>query len=212
MPAVNTTKTKILNAAELLFAQSGFAETSMRAITNKAGVNLAAVNYHFGSKKALTIAVLDRYMKQLMPELASALSQIALHSKTPDVSEVFKSFVTPLIRLESINKGGTVCFLNLLGRGYIEVQGHLKRYILETYEKELETIKQTLHSSCPFLTEEELFWRLHFTLGTSVFTLAASEALIGISQADFGQPIDTESILERILPYIGAGFSANLKS
>ncbi len=45
------TKTKILDVAEQLFASHGFAETSLRGITAKAEVNLASVNYHFGSKK-----------------------------------------------------------------------------------------------------------------------------------------------------------------
>ena len=56
---------RILDAAEVLFAQKGFAETSLRAITSRAGVNLAAVNYHFGSKEALVQAVFERYLTQL---------------------------------------------------------------------------------------------------------------------------------------------------
>lgn len=47
------TKTRILDAAEKLFAERGFSETSLRLITSKAEVNLASVNYHFGSKKEL---------------------------------------------------------------------------------------------------------------------------------------------------------------
>ncbi len=47
-----TTKDKILNAAEKLFAEQGFNGTSLREITSAAEVNLAAVNYHFGSKKS----------------------------------------------------------------------------------------------------------------------------------------------------------------
>lgn len=55
--AQSETVERILDAAEQLFAERGFAETSLRLITSKAGVNLAAVNYHFGSKKALIQAV-----------------------------------------------------------------------------------------------------------------------------------------------------------
>ena len=53
------TKNRILNAAEQLFASDGFHNTSMRAITGDAEVNLAAVNYHFGTKDALLQAVLS---------------------------------------------------------------------------------------------------------------------------------------------------------
>ena len=54
------TKDRILDTAERLFADKGYPATSLRDITNEAGVNLAAVNYHFGSKEALLSAVLDR--------------------------------------------------------------------------------------------------------------------------------------------------------
>ena len=60
--AQSETVERILDAAEQLFAEKGFAETSLRLITSKAGVNLAAVNYHFGSKKALIQAVFSRFL------------------------------------------------------------------------------------------------------------------------------------------------------
>jgi AcrR family transcriptional regulator len=55
--AQTTTKKRILDAAEKLFARQGFHATSMRMLTKEAGVNLAAVNYHFGSKVELIKAV-----------------------------------------------------------------------------------------------------------------------------------------------------------
>ena len=67
------TKTRILDAAEKLFAERGFSETSLRLITSKAEVNLASVNYHFGSKKELIRAVLARYLDVFMPAAADAI-------------------------------------------------------------------------------------------------------------------------------------------
>ena len=48
-----TTKDKLMDAAERLFARRGFHGASLRDITAAAGVDLAFVNYHFGSKKGL---------------------------------------------------------------------------------------------------------------------------------------------------------------
>ena len=59
------TQKKILDAAEALFAQEGFHSTSLRMLTKKAGVNLAAVNYHFGSKEELIRAVIERRLLPL---------------------------------------------------------------------------------------------------------------------------------------------------
>lgn len=201
------TKTKILNAAEVLFAMGGFAETSMRQITNKAGVNLASVNYHFGSKKELTIEVLDRYLAQLLPEIEASLVTLKQQQANFTANDILSRFIQPLLNLENISKGGAVCFLRLLGRGYVDVQGHLRLFITQKYRSEINNILSTLQQSLPQLSEEELFWRVHFTLGTSVFTLAASDALTEIVQADFGQTITTEDILAKLLPYVAAGMT-----
>ena len=60
MATAGNTKDRILDVAETLFADNGFAATSLRDITREAGVNIAAVNYHFGSKDGLLGAVLER--------------------------------------------------------------------------------------------------------------------------------------------------------
>ena len=67
--AQSDTVKRILDAAEQLFAEKGFAETSLRLITSKAGVNLAAVNYHFGSKKSLIQAVFVRFLDHVVSSL-----------------------------------------------------------------------------------------------------------------------------------------------
>ena len=86
--AQKDTAERILDAAEALFSEKGFAETSLRNITTKASVNLAAVNYHFGSKKELIKAVMSRYMNELSPRLESALIQVCDGDK-PTLVEVF---------------------------------------------------------------------------------------------------------------------------
>ena len=59
------TKERILGAAEELFAQHGFAGTSLRQVTSRADVNIAAVNYHFGSKENLVNEVFRRRMDEM---------------------------------------------------------------------------------------------------------------------------------------------------
>src|SRR5690554_3439746 len=74
--AQSDTVTRILDTAEVLFAERGFAETSLRTITSKARVNLAAVNYHFGSKKALIQAVFARYLDPFTVRFHHALDEL----------------------------------------------------------------------------------------------------------------------------------------
>src|SRR5258705_12892313 len=66
MPTTHfNTKDRILGAAEELFAQFGFAGTSLRQVTSRADVNIAAVNYHFGSKENLVNEVFRRRMDEM---------------------------------------------------------------------------------------------------------------------------------------------------
>lgn len=206
------TKTKILNAAERLFAERGFSDTSLRLITSRAEVNLASVNYHFGSKKELIQAVLARYLEVLMPRLAASLEALQQGEKTIDQSAVFGCLIDPLLQLNEFRNRGTTMFLQLLGRGYIESQGHLRWFITTHYGDVMAAFNQAVQQANPHLSRAEIFWRLHFTLGTVVFTMASSDALQDIAKADFNQDVDIENLIHRLIPYISAGVSTHQRA
>lgn len=203
------TKTKILNAAEQLFAERGFADTSLRLITSQAEVNLASVNYHFGSKKELIQAVLARYLEVFVPGLESALTALNKHQTRVEQQNVFECLVGPLLALNTFKHRGTTTFLQLLGRGYVENQGHLRWFITTHYGKVMELFNQAVQGANPHLSKEEIFWRLHFTLGTVVFTMASSKALIDIAKADFNDEVDIEGLIRKVIPFISAGVSTS---
>lgn len=205
------TKNRILDAAEVLFAERGFADTSLRLITSEADVNLASVNYHFGSKKELIQAVLDRYLSIFMPELDARL-QTLMAQEQLTLLQVFESFVEPLMKLVAVRANGPALFMQLLGRGYIDSQGHLRRFITAHYGPILQRITQAISKANPDLSPADLFWRLHFTLGIVVFTMASADALRDIAQADFGQQLDVEGLVRNVIPYLASGVGAPVES
>src|SRR5260221_7638588 len=89
------TRTRILNAAEELFMQHGFEGTSMRLLTTKAGVNLAAVNYHFGSKDALIEAVVQPRLDPLNLARMAGLDQLQAANAAPSPQAIIPAFITP---------------------------------------------------------------------------------------------------------------------
>ncbi|ENY71546.1 TetR/AcrR family transcriptional regulator [Aeromonas diversa] len=205
------TKHRILDAAEVLFAERGFADTSLRLITGEADVNLASVNYHFGSKKELIQAVLDRYLSLFMPRLDAQLKGLQQRDEVT-LLEVFEAFVEPLMSLSEVRSNGPTLFLQLLGRGYIDSQGHLRRFITAHYGEVMGRISGSISRANPALSPADLFWRLHFTLGTVVFTMASADALRDIAQADFGQQLDVEGLVRNVIPYLAAGVGAPVES
>ncbi|WP_095499188.1 TetR/AcrR family transcriptional regulator [Paraferrimonas haliotis] len=205
MLAKADTKNKILDAAERLFAERGFAETSLRAITTKADVNLASVNYHYGSKKELIRAVIARYLDEFIPRVIDSLEQLHRDFEHPSLQQVFFALVEPLLELEQLKTGGTRNFLQLLSRGFIENQGHLRWFITNNYSHGLDAFVKSVAIAEPSIPRDEMFWRLHFTLGTVVFTMASSEALISIAENDFNEDISIEDVILRVIPYVAAG-------
>ncbi|MEI6858852.1 MAG: TetR/AcrR family transcriptional regulator [Shewanella sp.] len=199
------TKTRILDAAEKLFAERGFSETSLRLITSKAEVNLASVNYHFGSKKELIRAVLARFLDVFMPAASFEIDKLQRSDEDASINDIFSILVKPLLDLDQVRSEGTRTFLQLLGRGYIESQGHLRWFITTHYSEHLNQFVKAVANSAPHIPPAEMFWRLHFTLGTIVFTMASAEALTEIAAADFGEHNDIEAVIRKVIPYLSAG-------
>jgi len=204
-----STKDKILNAAEALFAEHGFDHTSLRQITADAEVNLASVNYHFGSKKALIQAVMARYLEVLMPALDRELAELA---KQPQVSTraVFDCFRAPLNELRQVRKHGPTIFLSLLGYAYADIQGHLRRYTMDHFGEVMQQLLALLHVANPNLSPVDMFWRLHFVLGATVFAQVSGPALREIAAADFGEMIAAEQVVDRLIPFLAGGVDAPL--
>lgn len=207
MAARSSTKDKILDVAEGLFAEHGFNDTSLRTITSKANVNLASVNYHFGDKKTLVRAVLNRYLEAFMPAVHDALITLNLRDEF-SMEDVFESLRNPLRALNDLRPNGTSRFMLLIGRGYTDVQGHLRWFITTRYDEVLSLFIDSVMKANPGLTRETLFWRLHFTLGTCVFTMASSQALAEIAENDFGNKVDAKTVVDQIIPYLAAGVAA----
>jgi len=203
-----STKNKILDAAEHLFADKGFNGTSLREITSLAEVNLAAVNYHFGSKKELIKAVMSRYMNELSPKLETVLLDICQQEQQPTLIEVFSAFIDPLLSLNVFKENGTSNFLQLLGRGYTDSQGFLRWFLTTQYPGVISNFVAAVQKAYPELTAEDIFWRLHFTMGTVVFTMSSTDALIDIAESDFDKKMDIAGVIRRVIPFVAAGVAA----
>ncbi len=203
-----TTQERIIDAAEELFAERGFVETSLRLITSRANVNLASVNYHFGSKKSLIQAVFDRYLSVFFKQLEAELNHYEQQNQSAVVIDVLQSMVNPLISLDSLRSQGTSVFMHLIGRAYSETQGHIRRFMMDKYGSILERFYQLIYAALPCHSPHEVFLRLHFTMGAVIFTFAGNKALSEISLADFNHQLDVEELAQKLIPYLAAGLEA----
>src|SRR2546428_5463252 len=114
------TRTRILDAAEELFMLHGFEGTSMRQLTAKAGVNLAAVNCHFGSKDALIEAVFRRRLDPMNAARIAALDELEKSARAPAPDAIIRAFIGQSLRMIEDTKNGGRNFIPPLGRRYTQ--------------------------------------------------------------------------------------------
>ncbi|WP_106420080.1 TetR/AcrR family transcriptional regulator [Salinicola tamaricis] len=211
--AQSDTVTRILDTAEVLFAEKGFAETSLRNITTRAKVNLAAVNYHFGSKKALIQAVFARYLDPFAERLNHALDGLERHYGGQAIPlEVLLERLANSVLEVPAERHSLKIFMKLLGLAYTQAQGHLRRYIQAHYGETFHRFVACLRLATPELPEAERFWRLHFMLGTVVFTLSGLDALRDIADNEYHEHVTVRDLIRRLKPVVAAGMLAPLES
>ncbi|MGM0563781.1 MAG: TetR/AcrR family transcriptional regulator [Pseudomonadota bacterium] len=200
-----TTKTKILDAAEALFADFGFAGTSLRAITQRAEVNLASVNYHFGSKESLVQSVLQRKSAPLNETRINRLQQV-LDAGNPRLEDLLTAFVSPALELTETDEGER--YIKLLARIALEPEGTLREGLNAQYEAVMDFFMPPLREHLPDLDGEVLLWRIHFLLGTLGYCMAGSDAVLLKSQGDLFDRTNAETMIHRLVEFMAAGLRA----
>src|SRR5688500_17769747 len=126
-----STKDRILGAAEELFAQHGFGGTSLRQVTSRADVNIAAVNYHFGSKEHLVNEVFRRRMDEMSAQRLAQLK--AAQAEAPgELEPILAAFIEPALALAQDRHGGAA-FIRVIARAYAEKNDRLRKFLSEQY-------------------------------------------------------------------------------
>lgn len=198
MPGTHfSTKDRILAAAEELFAQNGFAGTSLRQVTSRADVNIAAVNYHFGSKENLINEVFRRRMDEMTQQRLARL-KAAVREHPGELAPVLAAFVEPALAMAQDRHGGgafnQAAFIKVLARAYAEKNDGLRRFLSERYGHVLREFAKAIAACLPELGKEQLYWRLDFLSGALTYAMA-----------DFGLIRRPASVPEAVHRARGAG-------
>ncbi len=201
------TKQRILDAAEHLFARDGYHATSLRGITTTADANLAAVNYHFGSKEALLEAVIVRRLDPLNEirrgQLEALLQKAELARELPSCREVLRAFVEPTLRLRQQGSEAED-FIALIGRILAEPRGIAMTIFLQHMGPLMQRLFMALALSLPALSEQDLFWRMHFTLGSLSHIMRCHERH-SMAPENVKVDVPVEDLIESFLDFTAAG-------
>jgi AcrR family transcriptional regulator len=202
---LDSTKDRILAAAEELFAHTGVARTSLRAITALARVNLAAVNYHFGSKDGLVEEVYRRRLEPLNRARLANLDRLEKRAGEPTLEAVLEAFMSPVAQLAKDPAQGGPTVMRLLGQTHAEAEAPFKTWFAGEYRRVLERYHAALCRALPGIPPEDVRWRLQFLVGALTYPVAERQ-LVELVSGETIRPEDVSQIVERLLPFVAAGF------
>lgn len=212
---ITSTRETILDTAEALFAQQGHEATSMRQITGAAGVNLASVNYHFGSKESLVHAVLKRRLEVLNRERMRLLDELEAQSggKPLKPSQIVDAFFGTLLRLAADPAQAGSTFLPLLERTMTDPADFIRALFAEEYTDVLDRYRNALFAALPDVPRAEIIWRFQFMLGATSYAIMGTDLLrsvTGMTLDEAEQPNNRDLLLPRLMSFLLGGLRSPL--
>ena len=195
------TRERILDAAERLFMAHGYEGTSMRQTTSEAAVNLAAVNYHFGSKESLMQEVFRRRLGWLNEERLRVLNEMELAAGGNPLkpSQIVDGYFGTLLHMADDEARGGVTFLRLLGRTLTDPSEFIRTFLANEYAGVMERYKAALFKALPDVPKAEIVWRFHFMLGATSYAIAGTDALRVVTDWQI-EPSDSFDRNDRLVP------------
>jgi AcrR family transcriptional regulator len=181
MPS-DQTRTAILAAAERLYADHGFGDVTLRDIVAEANVNLAAVNYHFGSKDELIAELfVTRSLALNRERLRELRAAEEAGSGRAELSDILRALVGPTLRgcLGSERERSTAA--RFMIRASIESVPPIRRI----RNREIDHLRKfivAMRRALPDRSDVELYWGLHFALAMAQQTVRDSERLTKLSE------------------------------
>lgn len=203
MNHTGSTKERILGAAETLFAQRGFDGASLRQLTSSAGVNLAAVNYHFGSKEKLVEEIFRRRLGSLNSHRQAALGNLIGQPDTR-LEDVLDAFIRPALELSHDDSGAL--FMRVLVRALAEHDDTLRRFVSENYGHVMRQFTTEFARLLPKLSKEELYWRLDMVTGALTHTMAGFGMIR--RRDDVSERTHREQTVTHLIRFAAAGLRA----
>lgn len=209
----DATRRALLDAAERLFAENGLEGASVRDITKAARANLGAINYHFGTKDGLIMAVFTRRLKPLNERRLSLLDAVeaGCPAKRPlPLEGVLDAFLRPMVEQQDDDLENSQAFIRLLCRCFQERNPQLESLIHEQFGEIVRRINSALLRAVPGLPKDEVFWRVNFLFGSAHHALDAwtrfdVTPFARMPGSPMPRKLDREALLQRLIAYAAAG-------
>jgi AcrR family transcriptional regulator len=199
---------RLLDAAEALFAERGFAATSMRAVTRAAGLSVSAANYHFGSKRVLLLAAVARRLEPLNRERIAAIERVVSEAggQQLEAEDILRAFLLPLLVSPPDRR---VQYRAIVSRLYTEPPELVAELKRELFSKLTECVIDALRRALPEFDRNDIAMAFQITVGVMLhFVSSQMDSAPGIAPG--GRPSEAE-LAETMPAFCAAGMRAYLE-
>jgi AcrR family transcriptional regulator len=196
------TKEQIISVAKRLFAERGFAGTTLRNVIGEADVNLAAVHYHFGSKEELFRAVVQRFARPIVEQELALLKQLQAGGRVPTVEEILTAVLKPCLEFLAQDKEFLLVHTQFMGRCWAEPEP-LKSIVEGEFAVSMEAFLDVLQRVLPEQSRSQLAWK--FDLVIAALVRVQSEAGQPLALLQSTDPESVQVAIDRLVKFLSAG-------
>jgi AcrR family transcriptional regulator len=205
----STVRESILANAERMFADRGYAGTTLREIADGSHVTQALINYYFGSKFALFEEVYLRRAVEVSRERLVNLETLeqleALTGEPPAVEDIVRAFLEPTLALRATPEGRN--FLRLQSRLHTEPPQLSYQLRTEAYDRSTRGYVRLLRKVLPRLSALDAYWRMTMMIGTYLYAFSDTHRMEELAGRDY-DPTDSAAVMEQVTRFLTGGLQA----
>lgn len=193
------TRERILEAASEMFAERGVEAVSLRELTLRAGVNLAAVNYHFGSKEGVLAEVFARSSQPIVRWRLDLLEKVERDAAgRPVLEQLLDAYLRPALH---VGRRQNRSFVRLRARLALERDEMVQGLLAECFDESSRSFIEQIALALPDLPRDKLYWRFHFMMGSMFYTMADPGRIRSLSDGTCDPGVVEEALPRMIAVY-----------
>jgi len=202
MTPTTDTKEQIISVAERLFAERGFAGTTLRSVVSEAGVNLAAVHYHFGSKEELFRAVVVRLARPIIERELALLEELKQEHEVPSVEAILTALLKPNLEILAQNKETLVIRAQFMGRCRTEPEP-IQSIAAKEFAASTEAFLDMLQRVFPEQSRSQLYWKFDLVIAALIRVQAEAGQPFALLRGT--EPADIQNATARLVKFLAPG-------